>query len=775
MAHSSVAFMTPQGVEEQIVPTLEIFFPGFIWLGKWEHRQTSASVEFDSHCSGVHDEMGSTERLRRVLIANRGEIVLRFARAARALRMESVSIFSQFDRDAPHTRGTDFSVFLGGSDPRESYLNVERVVDAAARAKADAVAPGYGFLSENPLLASALHERGIVFVGPPAHAIEAMGDKIESKRIAKAAGMNMIPGFVGQVENAVHAKQIANDIGYPVMIKASAGGGGKGMRVAYSDAECVKAFNTCKSEALSFFGNDALLVEKFIEKPRHIEIQLLADKHNNVLYFPERECSMQRRNQKVIEEAPSPFGTPELRRAMGSQAVALARKVGYESAGTVEFLVSGVDASFYFLEMNTRLQVEHPITEAISGVDLAQWMIRIAQGEKLDLDQETLVSEIHGHAFEARLYAENPARHFIPCTGTLHAYKEPVLLPPPTLTANGTPDSAAAAAAAAAARKLDTALGFSSSGVRVDSGVTDGSHIGIFYDPMLAKLVVHAPTRDAALRSLGDALDRYIVQGVQTNLAFLRALTRLEQVITGDMTTKLFEQEWPDGFKGVRLSPAEISELMALVAVHFFRKAPSEKEVVIDIVDFEGQVHRTTFSQAKQAQFTRRTTTNFDICGEQDQEHAIQVQEYKEVSIGARSSLVSGQVNGVSACFQRIGADYYGAGGTLSLLSKGAELKAMVRTPFVLSLEPIMANRPDRTVEATEDTSIRASMTGCVRGIFVSEGDVVREGQDVLCLEAMKMQTMLTAPRTLKVLKVACSVDQDVQLDQELVVFEPPE
>src|SRR3954451_19472835 len=469
---------------------------------------------------------------KRILIANRGEIACRIIKTARKMGIKTVAVYSDADKDALHVEMADEAVHIGPPAASESYLVIDKIIAACKATGAEAVHPGYGFLSEREAFAHALKENGIVFIGPNPRAIAAMGDKIESKKFANAAKVPTVPGYLGVIESPDHAVKIADEIGYPVMIKASAGGGGKGMRLAYSREEVAEGFARAKSEAASSFGDDRVFVEKFIVNPRHIEIQVLGDKHGNVIYLGERECSIQRRNQKVIEEAPSPLLDEETRRKMGEQAVALATAVNYDSAGTVEF-VAGQDKSFFFLEMNTRLQVEHPVTELVTGVDLVEEMIRVAAGEKLRLAQADV--KLNGWAGGSRVYAEDPTRGFLPSTGRLVRYRPP---------AEGFSDGVT---------------------VRNDTGVYEGGEISIYYDPMIAKLVTHAPTREGAIEAQAQALDAFYIEGIRHNIAFLSALMRHERWQAGRLSTGFIAEEFPEGFHAV--APAgEIAERIAAVA-----------------------------------------------------------------------------------------------------------------------------------------------------------------------------------------------------------------
>ena len=469
-----------------------------------------------------------------LLIANRGEIACRVIKTAKRMGIRTIAVYSDADREALHVKLADEAVHIGGSVARDSYLSIDKIIAACKQTGAEAVHPGYGFLSENPLFAAALEKQNIIFVGPPAKAIEAMGDKITSKKLAAEAGVSTVPGHMELIADAKEAVKVSGLVGYPVMIKASAGGGGKGMRIAWNDAEAEEGFERSKSEAASSFGDDRIFIEKFVTEPRHIEIQLIGDQHGNVLWLNERECSIQRRNQKVIEEAPSPFLDAETRKAMGEQAVALARAVGYFSAGTVEFIVDK-DKKFYFLEMNTRLQVEHPVTELITGLDLVELMLRVAAGDKLPLQQKDVL--LNGWAIESRLYAEDPYRNFLPSTGRLARYRPP-------------------------AEEHDA-----EHAVRNDTGVYEGGEISTFYDPMIAKLCTWAPTRIAAIEGMQEALDQFEVEGVGNNIPFLSAVMAQDRFREGRITTGYIAEEFPDGFAGVGLDRVALTHLAALACV----------------------------------------------------------------------------------------------------------------------------------------------------------------------------------------------------------------
>ncbi|HWV60058.1 MAG TPA: biotin carboxylase N-terminal domain-containing protein, partial [Sphingopyxis sp.] len=476
---------------------------------------------------------------KKILIANRGEIACRVIKTARRMGIATVAVYSDADARAPFVQMADEAVHIGPSPASESYLIADKIIAACKATGAEAVHPGYGFLSERTSFAEALAKENIAFIGPPVGAIAAMGDKIESKKLAKEAGVNVVPGFVGEIRDTEHAVEISNEIGYPVMMKASAGGGGKGMRLAYDEKDVREGFEATKREGLNSFGDDRVFIEKFILNPRHIEIQILGDQHGNTLYLNERECSIQRRHQKVVEEAPSPFVTEKMRKAMGEQCVALSKAVGYYSAGTVELIVSGADPtgeSFYFLEMNTRLQVEHPVTEAITGIDLVEQMIRVAAGEKLEMTQDDI--KIDGWAIENRVYAEDPYRGFLPSTGRLVRYRTPV----PAWEGDE--------------RGVD--------GVRVDAGVEEGGEVSIFYDPMIAKLVTWGATRDEAADLQVAALDRFELEGLGHNIDFVSAIMQHPRFRSGELTTGFIAEEYPEGFHGADVGEDVVRALAAI-------------------------------------------------------------------------------------------------------------------------------------------------------------------------------------------------------------------
>ena len=497
---------------------------------------------------------------KKILIANRGEIACRVIKTARRMGIQTVAVYSDADARAPFVQMADEAVHIGPSPAAESYLIADKIIAACKQTGADAVHPGYGFLSERASFVEALEKEGIAFVGPPVNAIAAMGDKIESKKLAMQSGVNVVPGFVGEIDDTEHAVRISEEIGYPVMMKASAGGGGKGMRLAYNEKDVREGFESVKREGLNSFGDDRVFIEKFIEDPRHIEIQVLGDKHGNVIYLNERECSIQRRHQKVVEEAPSPFVTPAMRKAMGEQCVALAQAVNYHSAGTVELIVSGADKtgeSFYFLEMNTRLQVEHPVTEAITGVDLVEQMIRVAAGEELTIKQDDV--KIEGWAIENRVYAEDPYRGFLPSTGRLVRYQPPV---------DGWTDDGAENGR----RGVD--------GVRIDDGVYEGGEVSMFYDPMIAKLITWGKTRDEAADKQIKALDQFRIEGLGHNIDFVSAIMQHPRFRSGDLTTGFIAEEYPEGFHGAAASPELLRDIAAIAA--FLATANADRARQID-------------------------------------------------------------------------------------------------------------------------------------------------------------------------------------------------
>ncbi|WP_338502678.1 acetyl/propionyl/methylcrotonyl-CoA carboxylase subunit alpha [Sphingomonas kaistensis] len=672
----------------------------------------------------------------KILIANRGEIACRVITTARRMGIKTVAVYSDADARAPFVRMADEAVHIGPPPAAQSYLLADKIIAACKATGAEAVHPGYGFLSERTSFAEALAAEGIAFIGPPVNAIAAMGDKIESKKLAKAAGVNVVPGFVGEIADTEHAVRIAGEIGYPVMMKASAGGGGKGMRLAYSEQDVREGFEATKREGLASFGDDRVFIEKFIEDPRHIEIQILGDQHGTILYLNERECSIQRRHQKVVEEAPSPFVTPKMRKAMGEQCVALARAVGYYSAGTVELIVSGKDPtgeSFYFLEMNTRLQVEHPVTEAITGIDLVEQMIRVAAGEKLPFTQDDI--GIDGWSIENRVYAEDPYRGFLPSTGRLAHYRPPV----PGWTDDGQANGR---------RGLD--------GVRVDDGVFEGGEVSMFYDPMIAKLVTWAPTRDEAADKQVEALDAFRIEGLGHNVDFLSAIMQHPRFRSGELTTGFIAEEYPEGFTGAPLDDALTADLSALAAfigtVHESRAllidqqlggpSPAAREHVVRLDG--GAEHHVRFTLDKVV-----VDGGEPLAFEADYAPG---QRLLRARIGHRSRTVLVEKQGRA----------------LKMTTRGGSHRATVMTPRVAELARHMIEKipPDLS------RFLLAPMPGLVTRLDVAVGDKVEAGQPIAVMEAMKMENILRAEKSATVKATPVDAGTSVAVDQVIVEFE---
>ncbi|MDQ1156117.1 propionyl-CoA carboxylase alpha chain [Sphingomonas sp. SORGH_AS 950] len=663
---------------------------------------------------------------QKILIANRGEIACRVIRTARAMGIATVAVYSDADAGAPHVRLADESVRLGPAPAAESYLKAELILAAAKATGADAIHPGYGFLSERESFARACAGAGVAFIGPPPNAIAAMGDKIESKKLAKAAGVNVVPGYLGEIADTEEAVRIATDIGFPVMMKASAGGGGKGMRLAWSEADVREGFEATKREGLASFGDDRVFIEKFIESPRHIEIQVLGDQHGNIVYLGERECSVQRRHQKVVEEAPSPFVTPAMRRAMGEQAVALARAVGYYSAGTVELIVSGADPtgeSFYFLEMNTRLQVEHPVTEEITGLDLVEQMIRVAAGEPLAFGQDDVT--LTGWAIENRVYAEDPYRGFLPSTGRLVRYNPP-------------------------AEHSDESVR-----VRVDDGVAEGGEVSMFYDPMIAKLVTWAPTREAAIDAQIAALDAFEIVGPGTNIDFVSALMQHPRFRAGALTTGFIAEEYPEGFHGAPAS-ADLTRTLAAVAA-FAATAEADRARRID-----GQLgHRLQ----PPADWTVR------IGGK---DHAVHVATDGLRVDGAELDLAIAYTPG-----NRMIAVEDEAGETLHVriarTRTGFRLTTRGASHIIRVLPARAAPYARHLIEKVPPDLSRfliAPMPGLLVRLDVAEGDKVEAGQPLAVVEAMKMENILRAAKTGTVKTITARTGDSLAVDAVILELE---
>ena len=665
---------------------------------------------------------------KKILIANRGEIACRVIKTAKKLGIPTVAVYSDADRGALHVKMADEAVHIGPAPSSQSYIVIDKILDAIRRTGADAVHPGYGFLSENPKFAEALREANITFIGPPVKAIEAMGDKITSKKIAAAAGVSTVPGHMGLIEDADEAVKISAEIGYPVMIKASAGGGGKGMRIAWNDADAREGFQSSKNEAKSSFGDDRIFIEKFVTEPRHIEIQVLGDQHGNVLYLGERECSIQRRNQKVIEEAPSPFLDAATRKAMGEQACALAREVGYFSAGTVEFIVDG-QRNFYFLEMNTRLQVEHPVTELITGIDLVEQMIRVAAGEKLSFRQDDV--KLNGWAIESRLYAEDPYRNFLPSIGRLTRYRPPV-----------------------EGRREDDTI------VRNDTGVFEGGEISMYYDPMIAKLCTWAPDRTTAVGAMAAALDDFEVEGIGHNLPFLSAVMQQERFREGRLTTAYIAEEFPDGFSGVQPSDEEARTLAAVAA---FANLRAQKRAVL----ISGTLanHPRTVGRDWLVKVDGR---EFAVAVAEGGGHTL-VDFADGGSIHVRSDWLPGRPHAhfeVDGKIVGVKLSSHGTGHRLRW--RGIDMVVNVRSPRVAELARLMPEK------LPPDTSkmLLCPMPGVVTSILVSEGDTVEAGQSLATVEAMKMENVLRAERRATVKKVAAKAGASLAVDELIMEFE---
>ena len=664
---------------------------------------------------------GSGPLFDKILIANRGEIACRVIRSCKKLGIKTVAVYSEADADALHVRQADEAVLIGPAPSAQSYLQIDRIVAACKKTGAQAVHPGYGFLSEKQEFQKALAKAGIAFIGPDAIAIHAMGDKIESKKLAQEAGVSTVPGYLAAIPNADEAVKIAKKIGYPVMIKASAGGGGKGMRIAWNDAEAHEGFGSATNEAKASFADDRVFIEKYIEEPRHIEIQLIADGHGNCLYLWERECSIQRRHQKVIEEAPSPFLDAKTRKAMGEQAVALAKAVKYKSAGTVEFIVDK-HRKFYFLEMNTRLQVEHPVTELITGLDLVELMIRVAAGEKLPLAQKDV--KLQGWAVEARLYAEDPFRNFLPSTGRLVKYREPV---------HG-PD------------------------VRVDTGVYEGGEISMFYDPMIAKLCTHGKTRTAAIDRMRRALDEFYVRGVSHNVPFLAALMAHPRFVAGNLTTNFIAEEFKGGFTAAHLPPRDPAMLAGVAAVvdriqaqrgaAVKGKMPGHVALVQDdcVVMLNRKPMALTLSGAGSDFVVEAAGRRIGV----------------ETGWAPGDPLFHAKVDGQPVVVQ---VDAVGPGWRLIL--EGGQADVLVLTPRQAELYALMP------VKAAPDTSkfLLSPMPGLLASVAVAEGQEIKAGEALAVVEAMKMENVLRAVRDGTVKTLHAKAGDSLRVDQKIIEF----
>ena len=663
--------------------------------------------------------------IKKILVANRGEIACRVFKTAKKMNIKTVAVFSDADENALHVSMADEAVYIGASSASESYLSIDKIISACKKTGANAVHPGYGFLSERAEFCERLAAENIIFIGPPVNAIEAMGDKITSKKIAQEANVSTVPGHMDLIDDAKHAVTISNKIGYPVMIKASAGGGGKGMRIAWNDEEAIEGFARSKSEAASSFGDDRIFIEKFVVEPRHIEIQVLADQHGNCVYLGERECSIQRRNQKVIEEAPSPFLDEKTRVAMGEQSCALAQAVGYTSAGTVEFIVDK-EKNFYFLEMNTRLQVEHPVTELITGIDLVEQMIRVANGEKLNVKQNSI--KLNGWAMESRLYAEDPYRNFLPSIGRLTRYRPP--------TESVTKECV----------------------IRNDTGVFEGGEISMFYDPMIAKLCTWSTNRKKAISAMENALDRFEIEGIGHNLPFLSAVMGHTRFKSGNITTAFIDEEYPDGFEGVNPSDdiLDVLSVTALIITRMKMQRISARDST-----FDNPVPREDNLVTRIA----RKNTNVTISDVKD--------GYK----------ISFEKKSFEASIK------YELGGTLAELSINGNQHAVKVTPVIggyllrlRGVEQVVKVMNSRIAELSDlmpdklptDTSkfLLCPMPGLVVSIMVSEGDIIEEGQSLAMVEAMKMENVLRAEKPGKVSKISVAEGDSLAVDEIIMEFE---
>jgi len=664
---------------------------------------------------------------KKILIANRGEIAVRVIKTCRRMGVKTVVVYSDADAGSMAVEMADEAVHIGPSPAAQSYLLADKIIAAVKQTGAEAIHPGFGFLSENPAFAKRLEEEGIGWIGPNAFAIDAMGDKISSKKLAAEAGVSTVPGHMGLIEDTAEAVKISQEIGYPVMIKASAGGGGKGIRVAYNDKDVQEGFPAVKAEAKASFGDDRVFIEKFILEPRHIEIQVLGDKHGNCIYLNERECSIQRRNQKVIEEAPSPLLDPETRKKMGEQAVALAKAVNYDSAGTVEFVASGKDKGFYFLEMNTRLQVEHPVTEMITGVDLVEQMLRVAYGEKLKLKQSDI--GINGWAVESRVYAEDPYRNFLPSIGRLKRFHPPG----------------------------EGKLGKGE--VRMDSGVREGDEISMFYDPMIAKLITHGKDRNTALDVHGEALDRFHIEGIQDNIPFIAAVMDEKRFRSGNITTAYIKDEFPEGFHGVAPTKAQETQLICAAAyVHGFYS------------------RRAALTSGRMTPLPEARRDWVVILG--DQQHPVTLEldtdGQAEITINGGKAhslvtnwhpgqhLVEGMLDG-----KPFAVKFADRTEGYVFRHRGVTLRALVCTPQIAELHARLPEKPK------PDTSklIISPMPGLVVSVDVALGQEVQEGEAVCVVEAMKMQNIIRAEATGTVKAINVKSGDSVAADEIMVEF----
>jgi propionyl-CoA carboxylase alpha chain len=663
---------------------------------------------------------------KKILIANRGEIACRVIKTARKMGIKTVAVYSEADKEARHVEMADESVCIGPAPSRESYLKMDNIIKACKDTGAEAVHPGYGFLSENEAFAKRLEEEGIIFIGPKHYSIAAMGDKIASKKLANEAKVNTIPGYNDAIDTPESAVKIAQGIGYPVMIKASAGGGGKGLRVAFNDKEAFEGFSACKNEALNSFGDDRVFIEKFVEEPRHIEIQVLGDAHGNTVYLWERECSIQRRHQKVIEEAPSPFISDATRKAMGEQAVALAKAVKYQSAGTVEFVV-GKDQSFYFLEMNTRLQVEHPVTESITGLDLVEQMIRVAAGEKLSFGQKDI--QRNGWSMECRINADDPYRSFLPSTGRLVRYQ------PPT--------------------EVD--------GVRVDTGVYEGGEIPMYYDSMIAKLIVHGKDRMDAIMKMRAALNKFVIRGIHSNIPFQAALMQHPRFISGDFNTGFIAEEFPHGFRASDVKPADLGLMDALATVVHRRYLERATGIYGQLEGHEMKIPDSFVVASGEAGKMDYVTTNITVTASgykvivKNKTYDIQT-EWNPGQI-IYSAVINGQE--IAAQVERTNLFY-------RIQFDGVRVDSLVLTPNGAEMQKLMPFKepPDMS------KFLLSPMPGLLVDVAVTVGQKVEAGQRLAAIEAMKMENVLLATQDGVVAEVMAAKGESLAVDQQILRFE---
>ena len=659
--------------------------------------------------------------IKKILVANRGEIACRVFSTAKRMGIATVAVYSDADADALHVQMADEAINIGPAASAQSYLVIDKIIQACKDSGADAVHPGYGFLSENSLFRDALDEAGIIFIGPGKKAIESMGDKITSKLIAEKAGVNCIPGYTDVVRDADHAVEISAGIGYPVMLKASAGGGGKGMRVAWDDADCRDGFERATNEARSSFGDTRIFIEKYIQQPRHIEIQVMADGYGNVIYLGERECSIQRRHQKVIEEAPSPFLDEATRQKMGEQSCALAKAVDYQSAGTVEF-IADADMNFYFLEMNTRLQVEHPVTELVTGQDLVEMMIRVAAGEKLALAQNDVT--LTGWAMESRVYAEDPFRNFMPSIGRLSGYREP-----------------------------------EGEGVRVDSGVYEGGEVSMHYDPMISKLITYGDNREAAIDLMVDALDAYYIRGVNHNISFLNALMVHPRFVAGELTTNFIAEEFPDGFNAdlVPQNNPHIAVVVAAAVHQEYRERSSQISGQSEGHEYQVPDNWVVITGAEETPVSMTLTLSGFLV-------SIGNEDYSVVTDWALGEpLFEAEINGqpITVQVERSGSGY-------KLFYRGAEINALVLSPKAAGLDKLMLEK----VPADLSRFLLSPMPGLLVKLAVKVGDQVKAGEELAVVEAMKMENSLRAVNDGIVAKISAEAGDSLMVDQAILEFE---